>query len=40
MLSGAGIAGIGVARLLTRAGVKHLVVCDRAGAIYRYRPTA
>jgi malate dehydrogenase (oxaloacetate-decarboxylating) len=38
VMSGAGIAGIGVARLLTRAGVRHLVVCDRAGAIYRYRP--
>ncbi len=38
VLSGAGIAGIGVARLLTRAGVKNLLVCDRAGAIYRYRP--
>jgi len=38
VLSGAGIAGIGVARLLTRAGVSNLVVCDRAGAIYRYRP--
>ena len=38
VLSGAGIAGIGVARLLTRAGVTNLVVCDRAGAIYRYRP--
>jgi malate dehydrogenase (oxaloacetate-decarboxylating) len=37
VISGAGIAGIGVARLLTRAGVKNLVVCDRAGAIYRYR---
>jgi len=38
VISGAGIAGIGVARLLTRAGVRRLVVCDRAGAIYRYRP--
>ena len=38
VLSGAGIAGIGVARLLTRAGFGNLVVCDRAGAIYRYRP--
>ncbi|MCC6790288.1 MAG: NADP-dependent malic enzyme, partial [Thermomicrobiales bacterium] len=38
VISGAGVAGIGVARLLTRAGVKRLVVCDRAGAIYRYRP--
>jgi malate dehydrogenase (oxaloacetate-decarboxylating) len=31
------VAGIGVARLLTRAGVKRLVVCVRAGAIYPYR---
>ena len=38
VISGAGIAGIGVARLLVRAGVKNLVVCDRAGAIYKYRP--
>jgi malate dehydrogenase (oxaloacetate-decarboxylating) len=38
VMAGAGIAGIGVARLLTRAGVRKLVVCDRAGAIYRYRP--
>src|SRR5829696_232038 len=38
VISGAGIAGIGVARLLTRAGVRRLVVCDSAGAIYRYRP--
>ncbi len=37
VISGAGIAGIGVGRLLVRAGVKHVVVCDRAGAIYRYR---
>lgn len=38
VMSGAGIAGVGVARLLTRAGVRNLVVCDRAGAIYNYRP--
>jgi malate dehydrogenase (oxaloacetate-decarboxylating) len=38
VVSGAGVAGIGAARLLARAGVKHLVVCDRAGAIYTYRP--
>jgi len=37
VISGAGVAGIGVARLLARAGAKHLVVCDRAGSIYRYR---
>ncbi len=38
VMSGAGISGIGVARLLTRAGVRKLIVCDRAGAIYNYRP--
>jgi len=38
VLAGAGIAGIGVARLLVRAGVRKLVVCDKAGAIYNYRP--
>ena len=38
VISGAGIAGIGVGRLLVRAGVKHVVVCDRAGAIYTGRP--
>jgi malate dehydrogenase (oxaloacetate-decarboxylating) len=38
VISGAGVAGIGVARLLTRAGVRDLVVCDRAGAVYKYRP--
>lgn len=38
VLSGAGVAGIGAARLLTRAGARNLVVCDRAGAIYNYRP--
>jgi malate dehydrogenase (oxaloacetate-decarboxylating) len=37
VISGAGVAGIGVARLLTRAGAGNLVVCDRAGAIHRYR---
>jgi malate dehydrogenase (oxaloacetate-decarboxylating) len=38
VISGAGVAGIGVARLLTRAGVRDVVVCDRAGAVYAYRP--
>ena len=38
VISGAGVAGIGVARLLTRAGVRDLVVCDRAGALHKYRP--
>ena len=40
VISGAGVAGIGVARLLTRAGVRDLVVCDRAGALHKYRPSA
>src|SRR5262245_3526106 len=38
VISGAGVAGIGVARLLTRAGVRDVVVCDRAGAVHKYRP--
>jgi malate dehydrogenase (oxaloacetate-decarboxylating) len=38
VISGAGVAGIGVARLLTRAGVRDLVICDRAGALHKYRP--
>ena len=37
VISGAGVAGIGVARLLVRAGLKNVIVCDRAGAIYPYR---
>lgn len=38
VVAGAGIAGIGASRLLCRAGVRHIVVCDRAGAIYAGRP--
>ncbi len=38
VISGAGVAGIGVARLLTRAGARDVIVCDRAGAVYKYRP--
>ncbi len=37
VISGAGVAGIGVARLLKRAGVGKIVACDRAGAIHMYR---
>ncbi len=37
VINGAGVAGIGVARLLRRMGAHDLVVCDRAGAIYSYR---
>ena len=38
VIAGAGVAGIGVARLLRRAGVCSIVVCDRNGAIYPGRP--
>ena len=38
VIAGAGLSGIGVARLLYRVGVRDLVVCDRAGAIYQGRP--
>ncbi len=37
VISGAGAAGIAVARRLARLGVGELIVCDRAGAIYRHR---
>ncbi len=36
-LSGAGAAGVAIARLLSRVGVSRIVACDRAGAIYRGR---
>ena len=39
VINGAGAAGIGTARLLLKVGVKDLILCDRAGAIYKYRPT-
>jgi malate dehydrogenase (oxaloacetate-decarboxylating) len=38
VVAGAGVAGVGVARLLKRAGVRDIVACDRAGAIYSGRP--
>jgi len=37
VISGAGSAGLGVARLLLAAGARKLVVCDRAGALHKYR---
>ncbi|MDW8291120.1 MAG: NAD-dependent malic enzyme [Armatimonadota bacterium] len=37
VINGAGAAGIAIARLLVRAGVRDIVLCDRAGAIYRGR---
>ena len=39
VINGAGAAGIATARLLLKVGVKDVVLCDRAGAIYKYRPT-
>ncbi len=37
VIGGAGSAGLGVARLLLAAGARHLVVCDRAGTLQKYR---
>jgi malate dehydrogenase (oxaloacetate-decarboxylating) len=37
ILSGAGAAGIAIARLLTLVGVSRIVACDRTGAIHRGR---
>ncbi len=37
VINGAGAAGIGVAKALVKAGVKYLILCDKAGAIYKYR---
>ena len=34
---GAGASGIATAKLLMRAGAKHIIACDRAGALYRGR---
>ena len=38
VFSGAGAAGISIARLMRRMGVKDIVICDRTGAIYQDRP--
>ena len=38
VFSGAGAAGISIARLMRRMGVKDIVICDRTGAIYQGRP--
>ena len=37
VIGGAGSAGLGVARLLLAAGARQLIVCDRAGALHKYR---
>ena len=37
VFSGAGAAGISIARLMRRMGVRDIVICDRRGAIYEGR---
>ncbi|QER41594.1 NAD-dependent malic enzyme [Thermodesulfobacterium sp. TA1] len=37
VISGAGASAIGTAKLLLKYGVKHLILCDTAGAIYQGR---
>jgi malate dehydrogenase (oxaloacetate-decarboxylating) len=37
VFTGAGASGIATAKLLMKAGAKHIIGCDRAGAIYRGR---
>src|SRR5262249_3943380 len=37
VFTGVGASGIATAKLLMKAGAKHIIGCDRAGAIYRGR---
>ena len=37
VISGAGAAGISICRLLLKAGVENIILCDRSGAIYAGR---
>jgi malate dehydrogenase (oxaloacetate-decarboxylating) len=37
VITGAGASGIATAKLLMKAGAKHIIGCDRAGAIYKGR---
>jgi malate dehydrogenase (oxaloacetate-decarboxylating) len=37
VITGAGASGIATAKLLMKAGARHIVGCDRAGAIYKGR---
>ena len=37
VFAGAGASGIATAKLLMKAGAKHIIGCDRAGAIYKGR---
>lgn len=38
VLNGAGAAGVAIAKLLDGFGVRHMIMCDTAGAIYEGRP--
>jgi malate dehydrogenase (oxaloacetate-decarboxylating) len=38
VINGAGMAGLACADLLVKAGITQVVVCDRDGALYKYRP--
>jgi malate dehydrogenase (oxaloacetate-decarboxylating) len=38
VVNGAGVTGIGTARLLVRARAKDVIICDRDGALNLYRP--
>ncbi len=37
VISGAGAAGVAVAKVLCRAGIRQIICCDRHGAIYKNR---
>jgi len=37
VINGAGAGGISIARLLLRVGFRHILLCDRAGILDRYR---
>ena len=37
VINGAGMAGLASADLLVKAGIGHVIVCDRDGALYKYR---
>ncbi len=38
VINGAGMAGLACADLLIKAGIRLVIVCDRDGALYKYRP--
>ncbi|WP_019413675.1 NADP-dependent malic enzyme [Paenisporosarcina sp. TG20] len=38
VINGAGAAGISIVNLLSKIGVKHMVLCDSKGIIYKGRP--